>query len=189
VVSFFFKRLRDAFRPGHVNNPAAYREFNQIIYPVSYTSMHQKHITIPVPILQKAVVCCPAHKQIHYSAWSLIKLFIDQQVIFYSYICMGYSQRTDWKPKFQHSLNSSLFETTPKEGRTGWQVTDTNTKVIIQKIWKLSHQCQAFAMVVWAAHSWGPPTWLLNMWPGGKDHQVNDLFEPIQLVRRRVQYG
>jgi len=71
-------------------------------------------------------------------------LFAHHFDIFYVCVEMGNDECTEMQLKFEYSLISSLFVTTPKLGATDPNPTAADHEVSTQMFWALNQLCQAF---------------------------------------------
>jgi hypothetical protein len=101
----------------------------------------------------------------------------------------GNNESTEMQLKFQDSPNSSVFETTPKVGGIGINLTVANHAVISEKVWVWNEQCQAIAWVVRLGQDRVPHTCLLNTAPGGYDNRASGLHQLSGVAEMRVLLG
>jgi len=143
----------------------------------------------PVHLLHKRSAVCPLPGQVRHLKQWLPKYFAGHVNIFHMYAEMGNEERTEMQLRFQDPRNPSVFETTPKVGRTGLNLTAVNHAVITQKFWVLNEQRQAFARVARLGQNRVPHTWLLNTGPGGYHNRTSDLHQLSGVAQMRVLHG
>jgi len=143
----------------------------------------------PVHLLHKRSAVCPLPGQVRHLKQWLTKYFAGHVHIFHMYAEMGNEERTEMQLRFQDPRNPSVFETTPKVGRTGLNLTAVNHAVITQKFWVLNEQQQAFARVARLGQNRVPHTWLLNTGPGGYHNRTSDLHQLSGVAQMRVLHG
>jgi len=96
----------------------------------------------------KVVLFCPLSGEVRQLRWWQTKYFLDHLDIFHMYADMGNDERTEMQLKFETSRHPSEFETTPKVGGTGLNLTAANDAVITRKFWVSNEQRQVLARVV-----------------------------------------
>jgi len=167
--------------------PVEYEASNEALLLESESLERTLPHSCPPP--QKEVLFCPLPGQVLHVKWWLTKFFVDDLDIFYAFAEMGNNERTQMELKFQNSPNPSLFETTPKVGGTGFNVTAANQAVITQKFWGINEQRQAFARIVRLGQNRVAHTWLLNTGPNGYDNRASDLHQLSGVAQLRDLHG
>jgi hypothetical protein len=116
-------------------------------------------------------------------------VFWDHLEIFYLYTEMDNNEHTEMQLKFQDLPNPSVFVNIPKVEVAGLNLTAAHHAVIIQQLWVLTVQSQAFSQVVQLVYNRVPHTWLLNTRPSGCDNGESDIQQLSDVALIRVLNG
>ena len=97
--------------------------------------------------------------------------------------------RTKLMNEFPSTGRCTVFLTTTKVVRTRLNLISANHAVILQKLWVLNEQRQAFGRIVHLGQTRQTHCWLLNVGPGGYDDRVTELHYRSGAAQMRIRHG
>lgn len=151
VDSLIFQWLREPFQPMLLNEPGEYTEPNYDEVSTVVLPQKSERVENMLPITPSkymvVILCFLSGHVSHLNQWLTNNSSVNVEII-HMYTKMGNDECLEMQFNFPDLQNPSLLISTPKVGATDLTLSTINYSVIIQILWILNEQGQAFACVI-----------------------------------------